>query len=66
MKNTVQDRPPNFRNTEGKLYLVRCFICEPKRGLENNLTQVAAGICFQCGFSEESQPEQYEKVPDIN
>lgn len=52
---TIQDRPPNFRNDEGKLYLVRCFVCEPQRGLENYSIAVASGTCYNCGYSEEDK-----------
>ena len=31
---SFQDRPPNFRQN-GKLYLVRCYLCDEKIGREN-------------------------------
>jgi len=46
-----QDRPPNFRK-EGKLYLVRCFKCEPEHGKENYMIAAATGTCAWCGWSE--------------
>jgi len=50
--NSIQDKSPNFRNAEGKLFLVRCFICDPKRGRENWAPAVASGICAWCGWGE--------------
>lgn len=47
--NTVQDRPPNFRE-EGYLFLVRCFACEPERGKENYAFAVSLGHCAWCGW----------------
>ena len=47
-----QDRPPNFRDESGHLYLVRCFQCEPERGRENYALAVAVGVCCECGRSE--------------
>lgn len=47
-----QDRPPNFRADDGRLYLVRCFACSPKHGRENWVLNVAAGVCTWCGWSE--------------
>lgn len=46
-----QDRKPNFRD-DGRLYLVRCFICDPKYGLENYAFVVATGQCYKCGWKE--------------
>ena len=44
MKEAVsQDRPPNFRDEEGKLFLVRCFACNPEIGRENWALVVAEG-----------------------
>lgn len=50
-----QDRPPNFR-LNGKLYLVRCFVCDPERGRENYMAAVSAGVCAWCGWSEKETP----------
>lgn len=47
-----QDRPPNFRGVNGKLYLIRCFACDPERGRENYAIAVADGKCAWCGWSE--------------
>ena len=49
---TIQDRPPNFRDENGKLFLVRCFACDPERGRENWAEAVASGICSLCGWHE--------------
>ena len=51
-KLTIQDRPPNFRNNEGKLYLVRCFMCDCDHGVENHAMSVASGQCAWCGWKE--------------
>lgn len=51
-KTGVQGRHPNFRE-DGKLYLVRCFACEPKRGRENYMPSVATGQCAWCGWKEQ-------------
>jgi hypothetical protein len=48
---TVQDRPPNFRS-EGRLFLVRCFVCEPTHGRENYALTVASGRCAWCGWPD--------------
>lgn len=50
-----QDRHPNFRGEDGRLRLIRCFICEPVRGRENLLSCGAAGVCASCGWSEENE-----------
>jgi hypothetical protein len=50
-----QDRNPNFRDKEGKLFLVRCFACEPERGRENYAPAVASGTCAWCGWKEEEE-----------
>lgn len=52
---TIQDKSPNFRSEDGKLYLVRCFACEPKRGRENYAMNVASGMCTWCGWKEEKK-----------
>lgn len=56
---TKQDRPPNFRE-EGKLFLVRCFVCNKEIGKENLSTAVAKGYCAWCGWSED-EPYRYEQ-----
>lgn len=52
MSDTLQDRQPNFRNDDGRLFLVRCFACDPERGRENYAIAVAAGQCAWCGWME--------------
>jgi len=44
--HTVNDRPPNFRSEDGRLYLVRCFSC----GAENYAPAVSSGRCAFCGW----------------
>lgn len=56
--NTIQDRPPNFRDENGKLYLVRCFACENERGTENYMPAVATGQCAWCGWKEDVENDQ--------
>jgi len=47
-----QDKEPNFRGKDGKLYLVRCYACEPRYGRENYMPAVATGQCAWCGWQE--------------
>ena len=47
-----QDRAPNFRGSDGRLFLVRCFSCEPERGFENYSMAVSYGQCYRCGWKE--------------
>jgi len=55
MKNKInQDRPPNFRDKDGQLFLVRCFACCEKSGTENYAPAVASGSCAWCGWKEET------------
>lgn len=49
-----QDRQPNFRDENGKLFLVRCFACDPERGRENAKPSVASGICCHCFWNEKT------------
>ncbi len=53
MAKTINDRHPNFRGKDGKLFLVRCFACGGKRGTENYAMSVATGQCAWCGWKEE-------------
>ena len=53
MANSIQDRPPNFRGGDGKLYLVRCFACDKDIGVENYTMAVASGQCSWCGWKED-------------
>lgn len=52
MKNTIQDRPPNFRDKKDNLYLVRCFVCDSVYGKENYAPAAATGTCAWCGWKE--------------
>jgi len=45
-----QEQHPNFRNEDGKLFLVRCFACDR----ENWAPAVATGACEWCGWSEDT------------
>lgn len=47
-----QERHPNFIGKNGKLYLVRCFVCDEDRGRENWAPAVASGQCAWCGWRE--------------
>lgn len=44
----------NFRNEEGKLYIVRCPMCKQ----ENYAPAVASGQCVWCGYKEEEEEEE--------
>jgi len=46
--------PPNFRDEDGKLYVVRCPEC--KR--ENYALAVAGGRCCWCGWGESEKEEE--------
>ena len=50
---TVNDRKPNFRDENGKLFLVKCFACNSEIGRENYAPIVATGQCAWCGWKEE-------------
>ena len=58
----VNDRRPNWRNTAGQLYLVRCFACDADHGRENYAMSVSSGECAWCGWSDarntHNQPTQ--------
>ena len=58
MKTTIQDRDPNFRDKDGKLFLVRCFNCDPIYGKENYILSVASGQCCWCGWKEEKTDDK--------
>ena len=51
-----QERAPNFRSGD-RLYLVRCFVCDPTRGRENWAMNVASGICAWCGWKDHPEKE---------
>lgn len=46
-------RRGNFEE-KGKLYLVRCYSCDPVNGRENYMGAVASGTCAWCGWSEKN------------
>lgn len=52
---TINDRPPNFRNKDGRLMIIRCFACPDAGpyGKENWGPAVATGECAWCGFRDE-------------
>ncbi|KKK66212.1 hypothetical protein LCGC14_2966370 [marine sediment metagenome] len=43
----------NFIGKNGKLFLVRCFNCEPEYGTENSAMAVVSGQCAWCGWKED-------------
>lgn len=52
-RKTINDKHPNFRDNNGRLFLVRCFNC----GRENYIPNVALGICTWCNWREEKNNE---------
>lgn len=51
MPTTIKNyREPNFVGDNGRLYLVRCYACQPKMGRENWAPAVASGQCAWCGW----------------
>lgn len=64
--NTIQDRNPNFRDKDGKLYLVRCYNCDPESGKENYSLAVSSGFCNWCGWgSTKCNLDSYTKCKDF-
>lgn len=57
-KKNVNDRPPNWIDKDGRLFLVRCFVCGPKWGTENYALAVASGRCAWCGWPDEPVEEK--------
>jgi len=55
INKTIQDRTPNFRGENGRLFLVRCFACGGERGKENYAMAVASGQCAWCGWIEKEE-----------
>lgn len=49
----LNDRPPNFRQSDGRLVLIRCFNCDPDIGRENYLLATWSGQCAWCDWREE-------------
>lgn len=57
---SMQDRPPNFRDEAGELFLVRCYAPgHPERGIENWGPAVALGQCAWCGWKESVDNENH-------
>ena len=54
-----QDKPPNFRDEDGQLFLVRCFVCDEVYGRENWAPAVASGECAWCGWHENRSIKDY-------
>ena len=52
----INDRPPNWRGDEGRLYLVHCFACGGASGKENYAMAVADGECAWCGWKDKPNP----------
>lgn len=50
-----QEKSPNFRGEDGKLFLIRCFSCGGERGRENWAPSVATGQCAWCGWQENKE-----------
>lgn len=50
---------PNFRNEEGKLFLVRCYECGGDQGTENYALAVASGQCAFCGWEEKAEGREH-------
>jgi len=48
-----QTQSPNF-TSNGKLYLVRCFVCGGDHGRENWAMAVASGKCCWCGWESKA------------
>lgn len=59
--NINQDQGENFRDKDGKLFLVRCYVCDPEHGLENHAMLVASGTCAWCGWSEKENVKDKKK-----
>lgn len=62
-RDTINDRHPNFRDENGRLFLVRCFACSAEHGKENWAGAVAAGECAHCGWVERACAECGGEVP---
>ena len=50
-RHLLQDRPPNVRDEAGRLFLVRCYVCDPIHGRENYILMVSTGTCAWCGWA---------------
>lgn len=50
----MNDRLPNFRDETGKLFLIRCFACDPIDGRENYAPIASTGLCAWCGWEDDA------------
>jgi len=53
---------PNWRNDKGRLFLVRCFKCNPLNGRENWAMAVATGSCAWCGWEDPKNDKEDENI----
>lgn len=60
-----QDRQPNFRDEDGRLFLVRCFVCGGEHGRENRAMLVAQGICAWCNWQRPGGPVPERDVAPV-
>ncbi len=60
MRDVNQDRPPNFRNDKGELYLTRCYVCGGEWGRENYASAVCHGMCAWCGWTDHKEKDDGE------
>jgi len=58
---TINDRPPNFRDDKGRLFLVRCYACNKEYGTENYAMCVSSGVCAFCGWEEVKWEEKVDR-----
>lgn len=54
-ERTVQEKGKGNFRYDGRLYLVRCYLCRPKEGLENYTPLVRSGKCAWCGWEDKPQ-----------
>lgn len=54
MENEIKPDPRNFRDENGKLFMIYC----PKCKLENYAPSVADGQCAWCGYKEEEKRDE--------
>jgi hypothetical protein len=57
--SSVQDRYPNYRE-DGRLFLLRCFVCGGTYGRENWSPAVSSGECAWCGWSDANSSADLE------
>lgn len=61
MENEIKPDPRNFRDENGKLFMIYC----PKCKLENYAPSVADGQCAWCGYKQEKQAREWWEVQDV-